>query len=61
MEKITTEIKLDGTVKVTVTGVEGASCQDLTREFERKLGLATNDTVTEEFYHEQQVSGENLA
>jgi len=44
--EISIDIAPDGTQKLTVKGVKGRACRELTREFERKFGkvTATEDT-----------------
>lgn len=50
--EITIDVPLKGPVSISVNGVKGKSCKDLTRDFEKELGSATKDTLTKE-YHEQ--------
>lgn len=40
----------DGETKLSVEGVAGASCKDLTRELEEALGETTKDTKTADYY-----------
>jgi hypothetical protein len=48
-EEITIEIDTAGDAKVSIKGVKGKSCRDITRDIERALGQVTTDTVTHEY------------
>lgn len=52
MEKITVEISKDGITTVSVTGVKGKRCVELTEELERELGTVDQETKTSEFYEQ---------
>ncbi len=47
---IRVEIALDGTPTVSVSGVAGASCQQLTKDLEKALGTVADNKRTEDFY-----------
>jgi hypothetical protein len=49
-EQIKIEISPVGAVKVSVQGVAGSGCKDLTKAIEASLGVVTEDTKTGEFY-----------
>lgn len=55
MNKITIEIATDGSTTVSVNGVKGTSCQQLTKNLEKALGKTSKDTKTKEFYQNEQV------
>lgn len=48
MKIVTTTIHKGGSVTVTTEGFDGAECQQATEEFERRLGVKTSDTPTDE-------------
>ena len=50
MHKLT--IAKDGSVTIEVNGIKGKSCQDATRELEKRLGVVTDDQMTGEFFEE---------
>ena len=49
-EQITIDIGPTGETKITVDGVAGTSCKDLTRSIEKALGKTTVDKKTGDFY-----------
>jgi hypothetical protein len=49
-ETVIIRIAPDGNAKVTVKGVKGRSCKELTREFEEGLGKKVSDVETSEMY-----------
>ncbi len=51
-EEITITIATNGDTKVSVKGVKGRSCKDLTREFEQALGSTVTDVDTKEAYEQ---------
>ena len=51
-DEIIVEIDQKGSSKITVKGVKGSSCKQLTRDLERALGKTTESHTTAE-YHEQ--------
>lgn len=55
MEKIIIEVPLEGNVKISVDGIKGSACKDLTAAIERALGKVTSDTATKEM-HERPVN-----
>lgn len=50
--KIEVTVSPKGEVTVKVNGVQGKSCQDLTRPLEQALGKTTGDSKTPEFYQQ---------
>jgi hypothetical protein len=48
-EEIVVEISPQGEVKVSVKGVKGKSCKDLTKNLEAAFGAVTEVTKTGEF------------
>jgi len=56
MEKITVEISPTGETKISVTGVRGKKCLQLTEELERELGKADVELTGE--YYEQPLTME---
>jgi hypothetical protein len=58
MEQINVEIATDGKVTVSVKGVKGKSCTDVTKSLENALGQTTSDEKTREYNdaNEQQVA-----
>lgn len=53
MEEIVVTIAPDGTPKISVTGVAGKSCKDLTAALEKQLGTVTEDKNTPEYYERE--------
>jgi hypothetical protein len=51
-EKITVEISPTGETKVSVTGVRGKRCLQLTEELEKELGQMTESKLTGEYYEQ---------
>jgi acylphosphatase len=51
-EQIIVEVSPSGEVKVSVKGVKGKACKDLTKKIEEALGEASNVKETEEYYQE---------
>lgn len=52
MEKITVEISKEGITTVSVTGVKGKRCVELTEELERELGQVSSEAKTSEYYEQ---------
>jgi len=48
--QITVEISPEGTIKLSVNGVKGEACTDLTKKLEEALGTTTSSTPTKEMY-----------
>ena len=48
--KLTFRIPLHGNPSLTVEGVKGESCKDVTAALEAALGTVVSDTPTNEFY-----------
>ena len=61
MQEHTITISPKGAVTITVNGVKGASCKDVTAALEKKLGLVTDDQLTSEFYEQEQLQHGNFA
>lgn len=55
MTKITATIS-KGNVTLTVNGVKGSACHQVTNDLETKLGTVTNSTATAEAYERPNVS-----
>lgn len=47
---VTVTVDPTGGTKIETFGFEGASCQDATRDLERALGGATEETLKSEYY-----------
>ena len=43
----------EGAVSIKTTGFTGSSCKDATRELERALGVASEETLLPEFHLQQ--------
>jgi hypothetical protein len=52
MAKITVTVSRRGDARIEVSGVSGASCQDLTRKLEAAIGKTETDIPTAEMFHE---------
>jgi hypothetical protein len=52
-ERIVVTVASDGGTSLRVEGRAGSSCQSLTRDLERALGLVTRDQKTIEFHQGQ--------
>jgi DUF2997 family protein len=52
---ITIEFSPRGEAKVSVSGVKGSACKDLTRRFEQALGQTTADTETGEYFEKPNI------
>lgn len=59
MEKVIVEIDPRAKVKVSVEGVAGPGCHDVSRAIEAALGRTTDDVQTPEFYQEAQADARN--
>ena len=53
METLEFIIYPDGRVKETVTGIVGSSCQEVTAEIEKQLGIVIDQKQTAEYYAQQ--------
>lgn len=51
-------INEDGTVNLSVKGVEGKSCLDITKFLEEELGVVTERQHTSEYYEVEDVKKE---
>ena len=49
MEEITVEISPSGDVKISVKGVKGKSCKELTKKLEEALGDVKESKTTREY------------
>ena len=56
---IRVEIAADGTPTVSVSGVAGASCEQLTKDLEKALGTTTENKRTGDFYEIEGVGQTN--
>lgn len=54
MKEIIVEASPEGEVTVTVRGVKGKSCKDVTASFEKALGKTTSSVPTKEMYEKEQ-------
>lgn len=60
MMKVT--VTPQGETKIETTGFAGSECQAATRDFERAMGVVTDETLTNEYYttsNEQTVDQQN--
>lgn len=57
METIKIEVNTDGTTQVTVNGVKGKRCAEVTANLEAELGKVTSTKKTTEFYEKEQTVG----
>ena len=53
METLEFIIYPDGRVKETVTGIVGASCQEVTAAIEEQLGVVIDQKQTSDYYAQQ--------
>jgi len=58
METVTIDIDATGNTTVSVSGVSGGRCKDVTREVEKALGQKTADKLTAEFHKREEVRHE---
>jgi hypothetical protein len=49
-----------GETKIETMGFSGSSCQDATRELERALGASKEETLTGEYYTEENTQTDEL-
>jgi hypothetical protein len=47
------DIDQDGNITITVEGVKGKDCTDLTKELEEAFGVVIDRTHTSEFYQDE--------
>jgi Protein of unknown function (DUF2997) len=52
----TVEITPAGEITITVKGIRGRKCTDLTRQLERALGKTTGSKATPEMYQQETAS-----
>jgi hypothetical protein len=55
MEQHILEIDADGTTQITVQGVKGKRCKDVTAQIEKALGRTVSDTPTGEMTQASEV------
>ena len=60
METLEFIIYPDGRVKETVTGIVGASCQEVTAAIEEQLGVVIDQKPTSDYYAQKQVQSEKV-
>ena len=58
-KKIEITVSPEGATSIKTSGFTGGSCRDATRDLERALGVAGNESLLPEFYSRAQ-SGEQL-
>lgn len=58
METLEFIIYPDGRVKETVTGIVGASCQEVTAAIEEQLGVVIDQKQTSDYYALEQAQSE---
>ena len=61
METLEFIIYPDGRVKETVTGIVGSSCQEVTAEIEKQLGIVIDQKQTAEYYAQEQIPSATVA
>lgn len=61
METLEFIIYPDGRVKETVTGIVGASCQEVTQAIEAQLGVVISQSPTSDYYAQQVNQSEKVA
>jgi Holliday junction resolvasome RuvABC endonuclease subunit len=61
METLEFIIYPDGRVKETVTGIVGASCQEVTAAIEQQLGVVIDQKPTSDYYAQQAQSDTVIA
>lgn len=49
-QEVTVDIGLEGDIEISVNGVKGESCTDITKNLEKALGVAGERTLTPEYY-----------
>ncbi len=54
MPEILFNIDKDGNITITVEGVSGGSCTDLTKELEEAFGIVLDQQYTSEYYEEEE-------
>ena len=60
METLEFIIYPDGRVKETVTGIVGASCQEVTAAIEEQLGVVIDQKPTSDYYAREQVQSDKV-
>lgn len=59
MDKVIVEIDPQAKVTVSVEGVAGPGCHDVSRAIEAAMGRTTEDVQTSEFYQEEGARARN--
>lgn len=60
MKEIVIKIGHDGKVQVSVSGVKGTGCKDLTKQLEDALGVSSDSQPTQEFYETRSEEDYNI-
>ena len=60
METLEFIIYPDGRVKETVTGIVGASCQEVTAAIEQQLGVVIDQKPTSDYYAQNQAQSNTV-
>jgi hypothetical protein len=50
----------NGNITLKPEGVTGSGCQELTANLERKLGVVTDDKLTDEYYQEENAVAQQI-
>lgn len=59
MQKITVVIDNNGDPTISVNGIKGRSCKDVTKALEKALGAVSKSTETQEAYEQQPLVARN--
>jgi hypothetical protein len=54
MKEIKIRIGKDGKINLSVAGVKGGACKDITKALEKALGMVESTKATPEMYEQQQ-------
>jgi hypothetical protein len=57
MPEIIVKVSKDGQTTVSVNGISGAGCRDLSASIEKAIGKTTATDLTSEYYQESQSEG----
>lgn len=55
METVTINVDPSGNTTISVKGVTGRRCQDVTRDLERLLGKKTGDKLTADYHKREEL------
>lgn len=58
MHSITLIVDNKGGIKISVDGVKGQACKDVTKSLEKALGTVQDDQKTSEFYQQPQANNQ---